>query len=286
MAVRSDGTLLVTRVDVPEVWSIDVSTGAGSVLIKVPAPITSVTGITELSPDVFAIGVGQYDLIKGTIPGTFEVWTFSLVDGTAAGQSSLRHVCKIPDAGLLNGMVTWDSTSVLTVDSSHGVIYKVDINAGTSNVILSDELAKPPADAPLPIGINGIKIRDGYVYFTNSARLSFYRVPVNKDTAIPSGPVELVASGFANDDFTFDTEGSAYICTHVQNTVIKLAPGSTEMVTVAGKSDSLDIAGGTSCAFGRRADDTRTLYVTVAGALSMPVNGETEPAKVVAIDLE
>jgi hypothetical protein len=285
-AITSDGTILATLLDVPEVLAIDPDSKTGSTLLKFPAPITSVTGITEISPDVFALGVGQYDLAKGPVQGSWEIWTFSLAGGVSEAQSSLRLICKTPDASLVNGITTWNSNSILAVDSTFGVVYKIDINTGSCTVAFSDELTKPPADAPLPIGINGIKVRDGYVYFTNSARQTFYRVQVDKETAVPTGEFEVVASGFTADDFTFDTEGSAYIVTHPINTVIKIVPGSAEVVTIAGKSDSMEIAGGTACAFGRRSNDFKTLYVVTAGGLAMPVNGETEPAKVVAINLE
>jgi len=285
IAVRSNGTILATRVDVPEVWTIDPVARTGAVLLKLPSPTTSTTGITELSPDVFALGAGQYDMAKGAIDGTMEIWVFSLTDGEAAAQATLRLLVKLPDVGLVNGLTKWDSNTVLAVDSSYGGVYKVDVSAKTFSVITSDELTKPGPNAFIPIGINGIKVYDGFIYFTNSARQSFFRIPVDKNTVIPTGPVELVASGFATDDFAFDGDGSAYIVTHPENTIVKIAPGSSEAVTIAGKSDSLEIGGGTSCAFGRKADDAKTLYVVTAGALAMPVNGEIEPAKVVAIDV-
>src|SRR5438105_4501375 len=42
LAVRSDGTILATRLDVPEVWIIDVDAQTGSAMVKLPAPATSV----------------------------------------------------------------------------------------------------------------------------------------------------------------------------------------------------------------------------------------------------
>jgi len=286
LAVRSDGTILATRVDVPEVWIIDPAKKTGSSLLTLPAPFTSVTGIAELSTDVFALGAGIYDFAKGAVEGSFAIWAFSLVDGVEGAQSSLRKVVDTPAAGLINGITTWDSNSILAVDSTHGHVYKIDINAGTSTVAFVDELSKPGAEAYIPIGINGVKVLNGHVYFTNTARGSFFRVPVHKETAEPTGPVELVASGFGADDFVFDTDGTAYITTHSQNTVIQIAPGSSEVVTIAGKPDSLEMGGDTACAFGRTASDSKTLYVVTAGAMAVPVNGEIEPAKISAVKLD
>jgi len=286
LAVRSDGTILATRVDTPEVWIIDPAKGTGSSLLKLPSPFISVTGITELPEDVFALGAGQYDLAKGAVPGSFAIFAFSLEDGTDGAQASLRKVVDTPDAGLINGLTTWDDASILAVDSTHGFVYKIDVTAGTSALAFVDDLTKPTPDAFVPIGINGVKVRGGYVYFTNTARAAFFRVPVDPASAKPTGPIETVASGFAVDDFAFDADGAAYIVTHPQNTVVKVAPGSSEAVTIAGKADSLELAGGTACAFGKGAGDARTLYVVTAGALAVPVNGEIEPAKLAAIKLD
>lgn len=284
IAVRRDGTLLVTRVDAPELWAVDPATGAGSVLITLPAPFTSLTGITETMPDVFAIGVGQYDMAKGAVQGSWEIWLFSLASGTDGAQASLRKITAVPDAGLINGLTTWDANTILAVDSTHGSVYKVDLTSGDLTVALTDELMTPGPNAFIPIGINGVKVRDGYVYFTNSMRTSLNRVPVDEH-ATATGPVEIVASGFPNDDFAFDADGTAYIVTHPQNTLVKVVAGSSEAVTVAGKQDSLEIGGGTACAFGRKEEDKGILYVVTAGALAMPVNGEVEPAKVVAVTI-
>src|ERR1700753_1191028 len=99
-AVRPDGTILLTRVDVPEVWLIDPVAKSGQSLLKFPSPITSITGVTELTPDLFAIGAGQYDLQKGTVHGSWEVWTADLSEGIENAQSTLSLVCKLPDVGL------------------------------------------------------------------------------------------------------------------------------------------------------------------------------------------
>ena len=284
IAVRPNGLLLVTRVDVPEVWAIDPASGGGTAIHSLPAPINSITGITELSPDVYAIGAGQYDLAKGSIEGSWEIWTFSLASAERDARSMPRKVVDVPRAGLVNGLATLDAGTVLAADSTHGSVYKIDLVSNTCSLALSDELMNPGPEPFIPIGINGIKIRDGFLYFTNSARALFCRLPIGAG-AKATGEVEVLASGFVPDDLAFDTDGSALIAAHPQNMVVKVLPGSSEVITVAGKVDSLEIAGGTACAFGRKAGEHRVLYVVTAGAVSSPVNGETEPGKGVAIDL-
>lgn len=286
IAITSTGTILATRVDVPEVWSVDPATGEGKSLFTFPAPLTSLTGIAELKPNLFAVGAGQYDLAKGTIPGTWGVWTVDLSDPSKPP----AQVATIPPVGLLNGMATWDTTHVLVVDSTYGKIYSVDVAAGSFTTVADDDLLAPGEGAFMPLGVNGIKVHtsDGHVYVTNSARMFFGRLPVDKD-AKATGPLQVLVKGILTDDFCFAPDGAAaYVTTHGGNTVVKVditAGTETEAATVAGNKETLELAGGTSCAFGRGDKDAGVLYVTCAGALSMPVNGQVEPAKVAAVEL-
>jgi hypothetical protein len=247
--------------------------------LSLPSPITGLSGITELSPDVFALGGGQYSLRSGNVPGTWEIW---IVDLNV--MPTPQRLCKIPEIGLLNGMTTWDSGTALAADSEQGKVYKIDIKTGEHVVAVADELMQSPPGSQIPIGINGIKVREGYLYFTVTSRMSFCRVPVDKDCKA-TGPVEVVASGFLQDDFIFDQDGTPYIVTNPQNTLVKVDVAAKGFATVAGKSDSLELGGGTACAFGRRQEDRRSLYVVTSGAQAMPVNGETEPAKVSVIKI-
>lgn len=288
IAVRSTGTILATRVDVPELWEINPATGTGTAIATFPPPISTVTGITELTPEVFALGVGQYNLGTGTVPGSYSIWTLDLSSSSADGTYHPKLVTQIPEAGLINGLTTGDAGKgiVLAADSEFFALYKIDIPSGSYTKTLADETMTVPPGAPIQLGINGVKIRNGYLYFTNSMRETFYRVPVGEDFKA-TGAVEAVATGFPQDDFVFGADGTAYVATHGANTVVKVAAGSKEGIAIAGNFESLEVAGCTACAFGRRKEDGKVLYVATAGALSMPVKGElTEPAKVVAVDLE
>ncbi|RFU34148.1 hypothetical protein B7463_g2232, partial [Scytalidium lignicola] len=287
LAITSTGTLLATRVDVPEIWSIDPTTGEGKKLISFPSPTTSVTGIDELRPNFFAIGAGQYDLTKGTIPGTWGVWTYDLSEPSKAPVK----VTDVPPIGLLNGLATWDETHVFVVDSTFGKIFSVDVIQGTFDTVSDDELLAPGEGAFIPLGVNGIKVHpsDRHVYITNSARMFFGRLLVSADGKA-AGPVEVLARGFLTDDFAFGPNGEdVYITTHGSNTIVKvhIKDGGLNQaaVEVAGDKGTLELAGGTACAFGKGKDDTQVLYVVCAGALSMPVDGKVEPAKVVAVNL-
>ncbi|KAL2810110.1 hypothetical protein BJX63DRAFT_403206 [Aspergillus granulosus] len=66
-----------------------------------------------------------------------------------------------------------------------------------------------PTNASVPIGINGLKIQNGYVYFTNTARGLFGRLPISED-GNRAGEVEVISlvnvarTGDNWDDFVLD----------------------------------------------------------------------------------
>jgi hypothetical protein len=282
IAVRSTGTLLTTRLDVPEVFEINPFTGHGAPLITIPGHNTT-TGIAELRPDVFAIGAGNYSLTTGAVPGTLGIW---LVDLHISPEPTL--VVTIAEAGLVNGLARLNDKTVLFSDSQKGKVYAVDVAKKSYSIKMEGEAFEPPPDAPLPVGVNGLKIltlnKKTYLYFTNSFRQQFSRVEIDHD-ANPVGAVEVVAQGFFEDDFAIRKDGTAFVTTHIMHSVVKVLPDG-EWSVIAGNETSLEVAGDTSCAFGRKKKDENVLYVVTSGAQLAPVGGVIEPAKVVAIDLD
>ena len=59
IALRSDGSLLLTRLDVPEVWSVNTTSGNATLAYAFPN-VTSRFGISEIDTDVFAVVVGNF----------------------------------------------------------------------------------------------------------------------------------------------------------------------------------------------------------------------------------
>ena len=141
--------------------------------------------------------------------------------------------------------------------------------------------AEPKKD---PVGVNGIKVLNNYVYYTSSTKQLFCRVKVDSQgSAI--GPYEtIVNSGQPMDDFSLTKDRTAYIATYNKNSIIKVTPHG-QLSTVVGGPNSTILAGLASCQFSRKSDDV--LYVVTSGAVRYPVNGIfTEPAKVAAVRLQ
>lgn len=309
---RPNGNLLLTRQDVNELWEVVSVTGSGKRLVTIP-DVESLTGITEVSPDIYAVGAGIYRLAnhEGTVPGSYSIWIIDLT----SGEPQIRQAAKTPEIGQLNGIAAWDARTVLVADSHNGKIYCVDIVDGTSSVAFEDDTTRDAPGAPLQLSVNGIKVRevDGkkYIYYTNTTRMLFCRVLLD-DNVKPVGAVEILGTGFIPsqyaigtafealasdsstatpwfmpDDFCFSRDGTAYVTSHPTNIVFKVVTdgAGSEVVKIAGGLKAWDVASATACTFGRSKGDGDVLYISTAGANVIPIDGQSEPAKVVAVEI-
>lgn len=281
LAVRDSGSILATRLDVPEIWEIHPTSGTGSKILEIPN-ITHLLGIAEVSPDVFVVGGTNFTESGSAAVGSAQVWELNL----SGCEPEKRLVTQISEAGLPNGITKADDDHVLLADSTMGVIYKLNIRTGNYSIALSDpETMTISEDAEITVGVNGIKILNDYVYYTNTARQTFSRIPVDKQfNAV--GPSETIASGFLQDDFTILGDGTAFIAASALNTVLKVSPDG-QVSAIAGSKLSTEIASATAIQFGRTRENQQVLYVTTSGDQLAPVNGTVVvPAEVVSIHLE
>jgi hypothetical protein len=200
-----------------------------------------------------------------------------------AAAAKVTKIADIPEAVFLNGMTALNGSTVLIGDSGAGVVWRLDTNSGARQIVIDDPLMKPAPDAPVVLGINGIAIRKGFLYFTNSFRFTFNRVPIRGD-GTATGAATVVVQNGAGDDFAFDTSGNAFVTQDPFNALQKITPDGVVTVVV-GNVNSTQLVGPTAARFGRTNKDKSTLYVTTSGGLAGPVNGtsDIEGARVVAI---
>lgn len=281
LVVRQNGHLLATRIDVPEVWTIDPNAdNVGSRLSTIPNT-TSLLGITEIEQDVYAVVAGNFSIEKvQSTPGSYSIWTVDL-SGAKANTPKTRLLTAIPEAEFLDGLIPFGKDLCLVSDAQKGAIWRVNVRTGEYSQALSHPNMAPADGQPVPVGVNGIKIRDNYVYYSTTTRQILARVPVDEN-ASAAGDVEDVVSGLIVDDFWLLEDGTAYLATNTLNSVVKVLPGGGVMV-VAGNAFRTDVAGSTAVAMSW---DQEVLYVTTAGAQVQPVMCQTiEPAKIVAVRL-
>lgn len=150
----------------------------------------------------------------------------------------------------------------------------------------------PHPGAAVPIGINGVQVSNGYLYYSSGGGASIYRyrLPTSSVQVISNTTQPELVSYLENetfiDDFAVGVDGSRiWACSNVGNTLqeVNISDGSHRIVL--GSLESLMVAGDTAAAFGRTVWDKHTLYVVTGGGLAAPVNGTVvEPAKVVAVN--
>ncbi|KAK7572278.1 hypothetical protein V3481_017473 [Fusarium oxysporum f. sp. vasinfectum] len=147
----------------------------------------------------------------------------------------------------------------------------------------------PVEGARLPIGVNGIKIRGGHLYWTNSFQASIYRIAITPNGYPAKGIRPKIVADLSNgvgflDDFSFDFRGNIYAATNLDNSIVRIYITTKAWKTIIGGIGEMTVPGCTSVVFGHRSLEKEILYVSTSGAIATPVNGtETEGAKVVAI---
>lgn len=301
IAVRENGDLLVTQLrPTPVLYTIKNPTSKNATLDPIyewHEPNAAVlAGVTETSLDTFVIITGNATANATGYVGTFSVWEAKF-HSLESSKLSVRKVVDVPKAKFLNGIVALPEHPeiVLIADSQAGLLFRLDTRTGRTEVIADRPEFKPyPEIYQGPaFGINGVKIRDGYLYFSNSNLVAVYRVPITKEGYIArkgKASIELYANftvigAIFIDDFTFKDDGSLWATSNIGNIVAAVSVDGKSIKQVAGAEDQLTLASDTAAEFGRTKADRDILYVVTAGGLSAPVNGTAvEPGKVVAVD--
>ncbi|KAJ7646497.1 hypothetical protein FB45DRAFT_1018813 [Roridomyces roridus] len=184
---------------------------------------SSLLGITEYLPDVYAVVAGDIDFSTfHNAPNSVSIWHIDLTHGVAMA----NQVVRIPETIGFNGLssVPGFPNLVLAADSVAGAVYEVDMRHGTARIAITDESMSLVPDGPFPaLGINGLRVHDGWLYYSNSQRGTFMRMPVNVGnggveqagsahiiaTVEPWGP----STGHEWDDFTIDGMGRVWVAT-------------------------------------------------------------------------
>ncbi|KAH8801343.1 hypothetical protein F5884DRAFT_889234 [Xylogone sp. PMI_703] len=286
LAVRSNGQLLVTLISAPELFLVDPTDASKTVLIHRFPEVSGLSGVIEVEHDIFYVTGGVFDLKSfSNESGSYVLWEIDMTNFDKTSKAIVKKVMNLTKTGLLNGMelLSKQNRTILTADSEKGVVFKIDIGSREHEIAIDIDEMKNSEAPQVPIAINGIKIRAGYLYWTCTSKALFCRIKIDEDGTV-AGDVEILEQGLVGDDFCFDHAGNVWLTQNSLNTLTVInAQGGT--VTVAGRLDQLTIAGGTACQFDRKSGNEHILYLVTTGGLGGPVNGtDVEGGKVVAID--
>ncbi|KAM0424920.1 hypothetical protein ACHAPT_009976 [Fusarium lateritium] len=278
VALRSNGNLLLTTFGNGDIYSVDPSIPEARVVVKVK-DIDAITGIAEVEKDLFVISGGIYDGGTYFEEGSMKILLADFREcGESDGSPSVEAILEGKDAGVINGMTTLlhHQHIVLGAASWTGEIWRINTKTRTSEVIMRDDLLAAIPSGPYPLGVNGLKIFKGYLYFTNTGRQLFGRVRID-EYGNKAGDIEVIAQApsgtkIAPDDFSLDQDGNAFVgC--FPDLLIKITPDGEQTVLVNGT-----LAGATSTTFSK---DGKCLYVVTTGRGVEGVTG----GQVVQVDL-
>jgi hypothetical protein len=312
MAVRADGSMLVTVANRGELWYVPPPAANAPVdPARLCAFSHSAMAIVEVTPDIFYIATSpvieyQAAILAGhaDTPRESSLHRLNLRDWAPGQAVKPETVLQLPGAARgLNGGCVIAPNVVLIADCFASLIWRVDIPAGNGKPaariwLKHNSMANDP-DGPMPDqpGINGVQYaqKTNQLYYTNTAQELFMRVAVDPATHDPTGEPEFVAGGMMGDDFCIDDNaGVAYIATHRQNTIdrVSLNPSgnSDRRHSVAGRPFTLQLIGPTNGVWGRGPGDYgRVAYFEADGGTKSPpvaAGGIARPATILRVQVQ
>ena len=241
VAVRSNGQILATNMNSPNLYAVDPVAKTTSTAVAITGA-AGLSGIGEVAPDVFVV-------IGGKPEGT----AVHKVDFTG-GTPKATLIKTLPDAKNMNGLAVFNNDTVLLGDAAKGTIFKLTVSTGDYSVAITDPTMAPSGG--IPFGIDGLKYKDGVVWYTNIFKNSFHKVSVDA-TAKATGPVTTLWTNLMGDDLCFGNNGKIYLTTNSgANEVVEVDPAVGKPNVVA------KLSAPTACAAGRTDKDKDVIYVT------------------------
>lgn len=287
---RANGQLLVTSFYNPVLYQVDPDTGDTIQLYAWDSSdYIGVLGIAETTTDVFYVAATAIldPTTYATASGVNSIFRVDMtlfaldVDGTTVvTPPTVTKVTDITEANFLNGLITLDDSRVLVADSYNGCVYVVNVNTGDYSVAVDDPLMRFDyvADPAANLGINGIKLYGGDLYWTNSIGGILGRIAFDAATATATGSSSVAVSGIAfGDDFVIRaSDGAVFICQNQLHTlsVAYLQSGATvkAKVVVDSTTTASTLVGPAAVRFGLGSESAR-LYVATTGGYSSSVPG-------------
>ncbi|KAB5577482.1 hypothetical protein GE09DRAFT_1260110 [Coniochaeta sp. 2T2.1] len=298
---RSNGDLLVTALlPYAAIYQISDPTSdyASVSLIANFTTVNSLLGITETKPDVFVVVGGNFTSPGVQVNGTFSAWEVDLSQSSSHHHHhhnskydvSPRLITAFKPAAFLNGLesLPQNPTTVLISDSTLGIVWRLDTVTGKFNKALGFPEMKVAPGSPFAIGVNGLRIANDTLYFTNSFERTIYSVRIDGNGSVALGAgiekvVEIEEAAFL-DDIAIGEDGTIWACENVGNRLWSVTPNGTYAAVLGGVNETT-VAGDTAAAFGRGKEEGKVLYVVTSGVQAAPVNGTfVEGGKVVAVD--
>ncbi|KAI6785493.1 uncharacterized protein J7T54_007136 [Emericellopsis cladophorae] len=230
MVVRPNGDVLTTRLEEPDMFSIDIATAAhfenddGTVRPRLLKRFPDANGCFNLCAlegtkrEEYAVVTGFADLARGQFH-SWALWRMALPPDEGDDKAEYTKIMDIPDAGFLMGIVPVSDSIVAIADSIQGRIWRVDLARSECSVLFEDPSLAAPSEASI-FGINKLRFSERFGWFTNTGTGKLYRFPIErtddgKDIKPVGDVVELAADLENADGLVITPDGSsAYVCSY------------------------------------------------------------------------
>ena len=252
IVVQPNGNLLATRLDTPELWTVDIKTREASKLISFSDSL-ALTGIYEATPDVYAVVAGSFNATTGdTGAGSYK---FHWIDLTGPAPV-IKNTTSFPLGEFLIGITPFNRWSFLVADAGRGAIYACGNDRPWGFYANTTTDPRAAKGSSVNKGIHGLKFRYPYAYFTNTFDGTFARVSVNGTYGVADKAVEpIVTKGLPDpEDFVLLEDESALVATNSDGVYRVSKEGVLNKV--------VDVEKASSVAFGRTEGDKDVLYIS------------------------
>lgn len=205
----ADGSTFVTLIDDHKLLKVD---AAGAVSEFAAPAAANLLGVACGDNQVATVAFGK-TFRKPNPAGQGAILDFTDTDTHVivydqAGKVSADIAAK---KGLgFNGLAYAGRGIYYATDSAGGGIYRIDTAAKSIDLWYNDEASMPTKD--VVIGLNGIKVKNGWVYVSSFPRNGVFKVQLGADGK-PQGGLVKVEEGVRVDDFDVAADGTLYFTT-------------------------------------------------------------------------
>ena len=284
IAVRSNGIILATEIGPPaSLLAFDPSEETPEkVVLQTFTTVLGLSGITEAAHDVFYVTGANTtsDNIEDPPKNATHLWRVDFTQSNNTNEPVITLIARPTAPTGFNGLAAFNETIILASASFQDSIFAVDTTSGYTWEAIKNDLMSD---------INGIKVQDGYVYWTAGG--NFCRAKLYSNVTSGAGEVITDSTSINFDDFALGPDGFrlnttvgsstkyAYAATAVSNSIMQISfdedGGMNQTAIIAGSEDSTEIAEPTGAAFGRGEGQLNKLYITTGGGSgqNVDVNG-------------
>ena len=285
LAVRSNGKILASSASTPQIWQVDPTDQAAAFVVATIPDHLSLAGITEVPGDVFYVAANNFSVNNGPSiqPNSSAMYRVDFTQQIGSGTVEPVLVASFANSGLLNGAATFnaDRGIVLVGDAALGHVWRLNVVTGEKVIAAADPLMTVNDTTKEPIGVNGLKIKGDWLYFSNTNQEILARVRLDAE-GFAVGKAELLVTYPAPDD-VLPISGRQGACI--------LLAGNAEILFYTDRgirvvSDDPLLKGSTAIRKGTDREGWGVFFVSTNGGVGQFVDGNvTVPGRIVRLDL-